>query len=185
MGANYSELNMKKIINDAIVVEGLGDASYISSFIEAMIVVTNGYEIPKEEIDFLNHLPTDKRILILTDSDVAGNEIRKRLNKEIKNTTNIYVDLSKCNKNNKHGVAECDREELIKVLSPYVVGKNDIGELTTNDLVKAGVDSKDKRDFVARMLHLGKCNNKTLIKRINYLKIHKNDIEKILKQYGN
>ena len=179
------ELNMKKTINDVIVVEGTNDASYISSFIEALIVVTNGYEIPNEEIDFLNHLPKDRKILILTDSDSAGEEIRKRINKIIANIENIFVDISKCNKNNKHGVAECDKEELLKVLDSFVTNKLDAGELTTSDLLKLGINSKDKRQYIAKELHLGKCNNKTLLKRINYLKIDMKTIEKIVGKYGN
>ena len=68
---------MKKTINDVLVVEGTGDASYISTFVEALIIATNGYEIPEEELDFLRHLPKGKKAIILTDSDEAGYKIRK------------------------------------------------------------------------------------------------------------
>ena len=82
---------MKKTIKDVLVVEGAADASYISSLVEALIVTTNGYEIPDKEIDFLNHLPKGKKVLILTDSDKAGGEIRNRLNDRLTNLENILV----------------------------------------------------------------------------------------------
>ena len=43
----------KKYIPGVIVVEGSHDASKISNLYESVFVVTNGYEIPKEEINFL------------------------------------------------------------------------------------------------------------------------------------
>ncbi len=176
---------MKKIIKDVLVVEGSNDASYISSLVEALIVTTNGYEIPNKEIDFLKHLPNGKKVLILTDSDKAGGEIRKRLNDKLNNLENVYVDINQCNKNNKHGVAECDKNELLKVLKPYMSEGTSQKGLTTNDLVKIGIDTKNKREYIAKELHLGNCNNKTLLKRINYLEISLQKLDEIYKQYGN
>ena len=176
---------MKKTIKDVLVVEGAADASYISSLVEALIVTTNGYEIPDKEIDFLNHLPIGKKVLILTDSDKAGGEIRNRLNDRLTNLENIYVDINQCNKNNKHGVAECNKDELLKVLKPYISETVLQERITTNDLIKIGIDSKDKREYLAKELHLGNCNNKTLLKRINYLEIPLQKLNEIYKKYGN
>ena len=176
---------MKKTINDVLVVEGTGDASYISTFVEALIIATNGYEMPEEELNFLRHLPEGKKAIILTDSDEAGYKIRKVLNDKLDNLENIYVDISKCNKNNKHGVAECDKEELLKVLEPYVCKPTKKELLTTSDLLSIGIDSKAKREYIAKELHLGKCNNKTLLKRLNYLQISLQNLDKIIKNYGN
>ena len=44
-----------------IVVEGRGDEAFLSSFIDSIYVVTNGFELNKKDIDFLvNHLPFDE-----------------------------------------------------------------------------------------------------------------------------
>ena len=178
-------ISMKKTINGVLVVEGSNDASYISSLYDGLFVITNGYEIPKEEIDFLNHLPKETNVYILTDSDDAGKQIRERLNKVLNNSKNITVDISKCNKNSKHGVAECDKDELIKVLDEYACDKHTYGNITTNDLLELGIDNKEKRAFLSKELHLGKCNNKTLLKRINYLNIKETRIREVMESYGN
>ena len=175
---------MKAIINDVLVVEGKGDASRVSTYVDALIVTTNGYDIPKEELDFLNHLPKDKRILILTDSDKAGEEIRMRLNALLKNYENITVDISKCNKNNKHGVAECEKEELLKVLTPYFGKPKKTNLVTSSDLIQLGIDNKEKREYIAKELHLGICNNKTLLKRINYLEKDLQNLANLMDKYG-
>ena len=44
---------MKYFINKIIVVEGKEDVSYLSSFIDSEYIVTNGYELPKEEIEYI------------------------------------------------------------------------------------------------------------------------------------
>lgn len=44
---------MKKIISGIIVVEGITDVSFLSQFIEAEFVTTNGSEIPDSTIEYL------------------------------------------------------------------------------------------------------------------------------------
>ena len=176
---------MKKVFNGVLILEGSNDASYVSSLVDVITVITNGYEIPKEELDFLINLPKEKQIYILTDSDKAGKQIRNRLNTLLPGAVDIYVDINKCNKNNKHGVAECEKEELLNTLSKYLVDEQNKGELTTKDLYLIGLDDKNKRDYVAKQMHLGKCNNKVFLKRINYLNIDIKQIQKSLENYGN
>lgn len=181
---SYLKSLMKNSIDGIIVVEGHGDASYISSYFNALCVITNGYEIPEQEIDFLNHLPKEERIIILTDSDEAGINIRKRLNEKLSNYVNVSIDISKCNKNGKHGVAESQKEELIKVLSPYI-GERKENNLALSDLIKLGITDKKSREYLSKKLHLGIVNNKNLLKRINYLNIDIKQIEIAMKEYGN
>ena len=175
---------MKKNIDAVIVVEGTADVSVISTYYDALFVVTNGYQIPQEEIDFLNHLPKEKEIIILTDSDEAGEVIRKRINDKLDGFINLKIDISKCNKNGKHGVAEAEREEIIKLLSPFV-SESPYGNITISDLIQLGIDNKNKRDFLSQELHLGITNNKTFLKRINYLNISKETLQTLIKKYGN
>ncbi len=176
---------MKKIINDVIVVEGTGDISHLSTYIDALFIQTNGYEIPKEEIDFLTHLPKNKKIIILTDSDEAGENIRKRLNSLLTNVENVRADIDKCHKKDKHGVAECEEDEILRVLSPYFTDSKPQTNLTSSTLLKLGIDSQKKRHYLCQQLHLGKCNNKSLLKRLNFLQIDEGTIKEALKGYGN
>ena len=50
---NYSTFNMKYFIDGVIVVEGTNDSSFLSSFVDALYVETNGFDIDEQEIDFL------------------------------------------------------------------------------------------------------------------------------------
>ncbi len=171
---------MKYHISNIIVVEGKDDEAYLSSFIDAVFVKTNGYVIPKEEICFLNNKRNNKPIIILTDSDEAGKTIRNRLSESVNNRINIEVNVLKCNKKNKHGVAECDKEEVLNALKEHIDTSNTSKKLTNADIVALEID-KDKRNQLCKELNLGICNNKTFIKRLNYLGYSKVELQ----LYGN
>ena len=171
---------MKYHISNVIVVEGKDDEAYLSSFIDAVFVKTNGYEIPKEEVAFLNNPRIKKPIIVLSDSDDAGKEIRNRLKALIKNSVQVEVDVLKCNKKNKHGVAECDKDEIINALKEHIDNVNTVENITTADITNLLID-KNKRYYLCEKLQLGKCNNKAFIKRLNYLEFTLDE----LKQYGN
>ena len=60
-----------------------------------------------------------------------------------------------------------------------MLNKNAKNTLTTADINELKIN-KDKRDELCGKLSLGICNNKTLIKRLNYLGYTKEE----LKKYG-
>lgn len=177
---------MKYYFDGVIVTEGKNDVSRLSSFIDSIFVTTNGYDIDKDELDFLSYLPKENKIIILTDSDEAGKTIRERINKYLDNCINIEVDINKCNKNGKHGVAECDNFELLNVLKEHLSDKKTNSEtVALSDILRLGISDQKTREYVCKIFHLGKCNNKTMVKRINYLNIKLEDIKKEVGKYGN
>ena len=76
---------MKKIVNGIIVVEGITDVSFLSQFIEAEFVTTNGSEIPFSTIDYLKKAQEKRDIFVLTDPDSPGKKIRDTLDQYIPN----------------------------------------------------------------------------------------------------
>ena len=160
-------------IDGIIVVEGKSDVSFLSSFINAEFVTTNGSEISKETIDYLKKSIKNKDIYVLTDPDSPGERIRKILNENISGLKHCFINKENSIKKGKVGVAESTKEEIINALSNAVsANDNNIGSLTLNDLVTIGLcgdkDSEEKRNKVAKDLNLGHCNAKTFLKRLNY-----------------
>lgn len=176
---------MKPYISSVLVVEGNNDASYISSLYEIEIVVLNGYDCPKEEIDYLKEVSQKKKTLLLTDPDEAGNKIRESLHKTGISFVDLRADISKCNKNGKHGVAECEKEEINRVFAPFVDKKSIIlEEITAADISLLRLNKED-REVLCSYYHLGKCNNKKMATRLNSLGIRKEEFMKEAKKYGN
>lgn len=70
---------MEKIkISQAIIVEGKYDKIKLSSFIDGVIIVTNGFGIYKDKdiVQLIRYYAQRQGIIVLTDSDTAGFKIR-------------------------------------------------------------------------------------------------------------
>ena len=151
-------------LDGILVVEGKEDASYLSNYIASEIVVTNGFDIPNSLIDYLK----GKRVIVMTDPDESGKKIRNKLNSTLSNVINVEVDINKCNRNVKNGVAECEIDEILTKLKPYEThNKTTESDIRISDLYNIGLlNDKSLRDQVCEKLKIGKCNGKTLYKRL-------------------
>ena len=177
-------------LNGILVVEGKDDESLIKSFLECYVFKTNGFDLKKEDILYLNRLSNLYKIIVLTDPDDAGNKIRDYINNNIKNTFNVFVDKNLCNKNGKHGVAESNKEHILNQLKDYLCeAPLEVGKITSNDLNRLGLNgdsnAKEKRRYICECFSLGICNQKTLKERLNLLKISYDEIKEELDKYGN
>ena len=172
---------MKKYLKHILVVEGKEDAAFLSNYIESEIVVLNGYELSNPTIDYLKN----KTVIVLTDPDEAGLNIRKKLNAILDQVINVEIDITKCSRGIKNGVAECDINEILTKLSPFFIENIESKELINNiDLYNLGVSqNKVLREFICQELKLGKCNNKKLIQRLNNNRIDLDTIKTIVKKY--
>ena len=163
---------MKKHIDGIIVVEGKTDVAFLNEFIDAEFVITNGSEISKETIDYLKKASQNRNIFVLTDPDSPGKRIRDVLDQNIDNLHHCFVNKENSIKHGKVGVAESTVEEVISALEHAF--KNEIrplGNLTMSDLQKLALvgdeNAQNNREEVSMKLHLGYCNAKTFLKRLN------------------
>jgi ribonuclease M5 len=172
---------MKRYLNAILVVEGKADAAYLSNYYASEIIAVNGYELAKQTLEYLKY----KSVIILTDPDKAGIEIRAKLNEQLKNAVNVEIDIDQCLRGNKKGVAECMIDEIIKQLSPYENNKPlEEDKITTADLQKICLlNDTNLRNFICQKLRLGICNLKQLVKRLNYHKIELVTIAKLIEEY--
>ena len=174
---------MKLHLNRILVVEGKEDASYLSNYIDSEIVVVNGYELSKATISYLK----DKPVILLLDPDLAGEEIRKKLNLALNNVINVSVDIKKCTKGVKNGIAECEIDEVLCKLSEFC---GDFSakrpDFSTSDLYELGLSNdKNMRKFVCKKLNLGECNFKIMQKRLITNNIKLKQVCEIIEEYKN
>lgn len=82
-------------INEAIIVEGKYDKIKLSSIVDAVIIVTNGFGIfrDREKLELIRYYAQKTGIIILTDSDSAGRKIRGYIKGAVKNgrIINVYI----------------------------------------------------------------------------------------------
>ena len=155
--------------NSIIVVEGASDVQFLSTFVKSTFQITNGSSVPRETLEYLKEASKTKNIIVLTDPDYPGEKIRKTINGYIPSSLNAYVRKENSIKKNKVGVAESTKEEVLESLSKIKVKDfNQVkGSLTTLDLYNLGlVNNKELRENISLKLKLGKCNAKTMYKRL-------------------
>ena len=177
---------MKKIIDGIIVVEGKSDVAFLNNYIDAEFVITNGSDVPSETINYLIEASKTKQIIVLTDPDFPGKQIRTKLDEHIPNLKHCYIDKDKAIAHGKVGVAEADiYEVLFKLEHLFTNTKSVKGDLKMNDLYELGLtgsdDSEQLRQKIENKFHLGHNNSKSLLNKLNTLCIRKEDIIKALK----
>ena len=173
---------MKKYLKFPLVVEGKEDASYLSNYIASEIIVTNGYELDSSLISYLK----DKEVIVMTDPDEAGQQIRNRLNGMLNKAHNVEVDIKQCIRGKKNGVAECQIDEILCKLALFFENNpENHAEITSLDLYDLKISENSQlRAYVSEKLNLGTCNNKQLLKRMNNTHVKLEVLKDIVKQYN-
>lgn len=172
---------MKKIIDGIIVVEGKSDVEFLSSYILAEFVTTNGSALSRETISYLKN--TKRDIYVLTDPDFPGKKIRDELSQNISNLKHVFIKKESSVKHGKVGVAEGDIKEILSAFeNAYIEKEKASGSLTMSDLCALGLSGCEQSEIlrkdVSEKLNLGFCNAKTFLKRLNNNRITKEELEK-------
>ena len=169
-----------KIVKEVIVVEGKNDSKRLKSFFDVETIETHGLGLNKETIEFIKVINEKREVILFLDPDNPGEKIRKRLNDEIPNLKNAFVLKEDAKTSKKVGVEHASKEVLEEALNNLITYSKSKESITMSDLIDLGLmgndDSSKKRLEISKKFHLGKCNSKTLLKRLNMLAIKKEDL---------
>lgn len=173
-------------IKEVIVVEGKSDLIFLKSFLDADIITTNGSEISKETLDLIKKANENTGVIVLTDPDYPGIRIRNKIVEYIGDCKHAFVEKSKAIKGKKVGIAETKKEDVLEALKNVVTYKKEapknINEVDLYELGLIGKEaSKEKREKIAKYYHLGWCNGKTFLKRVNMFGLTINDLKEVIK----
>ncbi len=126
---------MEKIkISLPIIVEGRYDKSTLSGFVDATVITTGGFSIfnNKEKQTLIRRIGS-KGIIILTDSDGGGKQIRKFLSGILpkEKIHHLYIPQIEGKESRKRkpsasgnlGVEGMEKDVLIRLLTPFVDGE--------------------------------------------------------------
>lgn len=179
---------MKKKIKEVIVVEGRDDISAVKAAVDAEIIQTNGFAIRKKgNIERLRVAYEKKGLIILTDPDYVGNELRKYIQKFFPNVKNAYISREEGRKENNIGVENASPEAIIKALeNAKCEYQTEITETFTIDyLLECGLvgdkESKILREKLGSILNIGYSNAKQLLSKLNRYGITKEEFQNALK----
>jgi len=172
------------MIRELIVVEGKNDTKRLKSFFDVDTIETHGMGLGRETIELIRAANKKRGVILFLDPDAPGEKIRRKINEAIPGLKNAFVMKEDARTKKKVGIEHASKEVLSEALD-NLVSYGDFKETLSNEEfcalgLKGDEDSARKREKVARAFHLGRCNAKTMLKRINMLGIGCEDIEKVL-----
>ena len=189
---------IKNEIREIIVVEGRDDTNAINRAVGAVTIETHGFGISKETWNKLDAAYKERGLIIFTDPDHAGNEIRRRLKERYPEAKEAFLSREKAKENPKNVAGENPsklpdigienaspediREALSKARATFYEDSVEEGEwipYTIEDLERGRLvgapDSKERREKLGDLLGIGYSNGKTLLKKLNGMRISKEE----------
>ena len=145
-------------IKEAVIVEGRYDKLKLSNLLDTLIVETGGFHIykDKEKLKFIKKLARERGIIVLTDSDHSGFQIRGLLSSEIpkEQIKHLYIPdvfgkekrKNKPSKEGKLGVEGIDDQTLLSLFEKQGIKADKVTKsdsVTSYDLYDLGFSGTD------------------------------------------
>lgn len=181
------------MIKEVIVVEGKDDITVVKAAVDAEVIATGGFGYKKEFIKTLKNIAEKRGIIILTDPDYAGEQIRKDISKDIKNCKHAFLPQGKALKKGDIGVENATKEDIIEAISKARPMKvNRTTEFTKEEIIalelNGGPNAKARREKLGEILGIGYANSKQFLNRLNNFGITREEfqiaLERIEKDNG-
>ena len=181
---------MKPRIQEVIVVEGRDDIDAVGKAVDADMIATHGYGIRPATIERIRYAYETRGIIIFTDPDRAGQQIRRKLTSLFPEARQAYLSQNEARSDYDIGVENASPEVILKALDAAgrTCGKRT--ELySAGDLIDYGLSgnsgSRELRDRLGRKLGIGYGNASAFLKRLNGYGIARTDLEKALSEIRN
>ena len=197
-------------IEEIIVVEGRDDTAAIRQAVDAVTIETHGFGIREETWQLIEKAYQTKGIIVFTDPDTAGEQIRRRIMKRFPEAKEAFLDQSLAAKAEDIGIQNASPEAIRDSLSKVhgakagaavsaagpeaetgtVASASEAGTaeepetFTAADLFAWGLDgvpgASKKRRTLGQELGIGQATAKTFLQRLNRFGISREEIEAAL-----
>lgn len=174
-----------EIIKEVIVVEGRDDITAVKRAINAEVIAVHGFSV-KKNLEKIQKAYENRGIIILTDPDFAGLQIRRIIKERFPEAKQAYINRWEGKKDGDIGVENASPEAIIKALQ---LAKCEIVTKEENffieDLMNAHLvghsNSKFLREKLGEKLGIGYSNGKQLLSKLNNYGISREEFEQAVK----
>ena len=172
-------------IREIIVVEGRDDTDAIKKSVDAVTIETHGYGITKATWELIEKAYNEKGIIVFTDPDHAGEQIRRRIMEKYPDAKEAFLDRKSARKNGDIGIENADPESIRHALEKARCSIEESSDgFTIDDMMRAGLvgqaDSSQRRHDLGKALGIGYGNGKIFLQRLNKFGISREEFEKAL-----
>lgn len=161
------------MMKEVIVVEGKDDEAAVRKAVDAEIIITHGYGISQKTYQRIEEAYRRCGIVIFTDPDHAGENIRKKLSSRFPEAKHAFISREAGTREDDIGVENASPENIRKALE---LARTEVGtaaeRFSMGDLMDCGLCGGDgaaeRRDRMGEILGIGYGNTKTFLRRINH-----------------
>jgi len=174
------------LLKEILIVEGKADVAAVNRAVEAECITTGGFHLTRRTLENISAAYKKRGIIILTDPDSAGENIRKFLSKKFPAAKHAYIPREEATANDDVGVEQASPESIRKALSKVrTLEINPREEFTAAEMIHfnlaGGTDSSKLRDKIGAALGIGFGNVKTFVRRLNSYGVTREEFLEALK----
>lgn len=175
-----NETNRNETIRQVIVVEGRDDTAAVRRAMDADTIETHGFGISEATWQLLEKAYEERGLIVFTDPDHAGENIRKRISERFPEALQAYLDRGDATRSGDIGIENASPEAITNALMaarPVIAEKEDL--FTMEDLRNTGLTGTERsaalRAAVGKKLGIGGGNSKAFLRKLNSFAITKED----------
>lgn len=174
-------------MKELIVVEGKKDAEAVRrAFPGADIMITHGWGLTAGQIEALQTAERRRGVIIFTDPDYAGEQIRRRLAALLPNCRHAFIPRNQATSKGKVGVEAAAIPAIQQALKQARRGRRAGTTFGMQDLIRGGLTGTPqaaiRREKLGRLLAIGYGNSKNFLWRLNALGIARSEFDAALEQ---
>lgn len=168
-------------INEVLVVEGRDDTAAVKQAADCMIIETHGFGIRRETWELIEKAYNEKGIIIFTDPDFSGEEIRRKLTEKFPEAKQAFLDRKSATKKGDIGIENATPQAIISALTKaHCTTLSAAAEnFTEEDIFAARLagdsQAKERREKIGKILGIGYGNAKAFLGKLNKFNISKEE----------
>ena len=174
-------------IEQVLIVEGRDDTCAVNRAVDAMTIETHGFGMSDEMWQRIDRAYRTSGIIILTDPDRAGENIRKKILERYPDAGQAFLPRDKALKKSNVGVENAKPEDIAEAIEKALKnmesrdGSRGSGDFTAEDMDRFGLSggpgASERRARLGDALGIGYGNGKTFLKRLNAFGITREEFE--------
>ena len=177
-------------INETVIVEGRDDTINLKRAVDCFTIETHGFGIRREIWEQIEKAYSERGIIIFTDPDHSGEEIRRKLTERFPEAGQAYITRKDALKKGDVGVENAEPEviagallrarDLMKRKAPLEEDISAKDQITMNDLDELGLSggegSKELRQEAGKALGIGYANAKGFLRKLSGFGIKREEL---------
>ncbi len=170
-------------VEEVIVVEGRDDTNAVMKAIDGMTIETHGFGIKNTTWKLLDRAYEQKGLIIFTDPDYAGEEIRRRLTEKFPGSKQAYLIRTQAEKKGDIGIENASPEDIKEAIKKArYTHSHSKGCFSEGDMFEFGLvgrpEAGSRRQALGSILGIGYSNGKTFLRKLNQMNISREEFER-------